>query len=124
MYMIVMLILCVKSVIYHLLRVKQIKGIMLLSCVYFYKVHKACADGWLLREMSFEIMTDPPEFLGCTDLDLQIRTTIMSLARKHLKLRVSKYCKRLSSHIGQEQACTRFTWLFVWLFVRHHAKNG
>ena len=53
------------------------------------KVHKACADGWLLREMSFEIMTDPPEFLGCADHDLQIRT-IMLLARKHLKLRVSR----------------------------------
>ena len=43
--------------------------------------HKACADGWVLREMSFEIMTDPPEFLGCRDLDLQIRTTIMLLAK-------------------------------------------
>ena len=45
------------------------------------KVHKACADGWVLRDISFEIMTDPPEFLGCTDLDLEIRTTVMLLAK-------------------------------------------
>ena len=31
-----------------------------------------------------------------------------------------RYCKRLLSHTGQEQACTRITRLFV----RHHAKNG
>ena len=31
-----------------------------------------------------------------------------------------RYCKRLLSHTGQEQACTRITWLFV----GHHAKNG
>ena len=37
--------------------------------------------GWVLREMSFEIMTDPPEFLDCTDLDLEIRTTVMLLAK-------------------------------------------
>ena len=74
-----MLILCVKSLIYHLIRVKQIKEIML-NCV-IYKVHKACADGWVLRDMSFEIMTDPPEFLDCTDLDLEIRTTVMLLAK-------------------------------------------
>ena len=33
-------------------------------------------------------------------------------------------CKRLPSHTGQEQACTRITQLFVRLFVCHHAKNG
>ena len=26
-------------------------------------------------------------------------------------------CKRLPSHTGQEQACSRITWLFGWLFV-------
>ena len=31
-----------------------------------------------------------------------------------------RYCKRLPSPTGQEQACTRITRLFV----RHHAKNG
>ena len=31
-----------------------------------------------------------------------------------------RYCKRLLSHTGQKQACTRITRLFV----RHHAKNG
>ena len=25
-------------------------------------------------------------------------------------------CKRLPSHTGQEQACSRITWLFCWLF--------
>ena len=36
-----------------------------------------------------------------------------------------QYCKRLPSHIGQEQACSRITWLsFVRSFVCHHAKNG
>ena len=34
------------------------------------------------------------------------------------------YCKILPSHTGQEQACTRITWLFVRLFVCHHAENG
>ena len=33
-------------------------------------------------------------------------------------------CKRLPSHTGQEQACTRFTRLVVRLFVCHHAENG
>ena len=37
---------------------------------------------------------------------------------------VSYNCKRLSTHTGQEQACTRITRLFVRLFVRHHAENG
>ena len=27
------------------------------------------------------------------------------------------FCKRLPSHTGQEQACTRITWLVVCLFV-------
>ena len=31
------------------------------------------------------------------------------------------FCKRLPSHTGQEQACTRITWLFVRLFVRHRS---
>ena len=30
---------------------------------------------------------------------------------------ISNYCKRLPSHTGQEQACTRITWLFGWLVV-------
>ena len=34
------------------------------------------------------------------------------------------FCKRLPSHTGQEQACTRITRLFVCLFVRYHAENG
>ena len=34
--------------------------------------------------------------------------------------RVKLFCKRLPSHTGQEQACSRFTRLFV----RDHAKNG
>jgi len=38
--------------------------------------------------------------------------------------RIANCCKRLPSHIGQEQACSRITWLFVRLFVCHHAKNG
>ena len=37
---------------------------------------------------------------------------------------ISKHCKRLPSHIGQEQACSRITRLFVRSFVRHHAQNG
>ena len=32
----------------------------------------------------------------------------------------AQFCKRLPSHTGQEQACSRFTRLFV----RDHAKNG
>ena len=36
----------------------------------------------------------------------------------------SNYCKRLPSHTGQEQACTRITWLVVRLFVHYHAENG
>ena len=28
-----------------------------------------------------------------------------------------KFCKRLPSHAGQEQACSRITWLFGWLVV-------
>ena len=27
------------------------------------------------------------------------------------------FCKRLPSHTGQDQACSRFTWLFVWLLL-------
>ena len=30
---------------------------------------------------------------------------------------VNDFCKRLPSHTGQEQACSRITWLFVRLFV-------
>ena len=32
-------------------------------------------------------------------------------------------CKRLPSHTGQEQACTRITWLVGCLVVCHHAEN-
>ena len=35
-----------------------------------------------------------------------------------------EFSKRLPSHTGQEQACSRITWLVVCLFVRHHAKNS
>ena len=35
-----------------------------------------------------------------------------------------RYCKRLPSHIGQEQACSRITWLVGCSVVRHHAENG
>ena len=42
-----------------------------------------------------------------------------------LKFKSSQFnCKRLPSHTGQGQACSRITRLFVRLFVRHHAENG
>ena len=33
------------------------------------------------------------------------------------EMNVTHFCKRLPSHTGQEQACTRITWLFGCLFV-------
>ena len=34
------------------------------------------------------------------------------------------FCKRLPSYTGQEQACTRITWLVGCSIVCHHAENG
>ena len=41
-----------------------------------------------------------------------------TLGESHLlRLLFGVFCKRLPSHTGQEQACTRITWLFGCSFV-------
>ena len=36
---------------------------------------------------------------------------------KNINQNITPFCKRLPSHTGEEQACTRITWLVVCLFV-------